>query len=460
MMKSVYTVVFYCIVVSAAAGVLPAQPHYRVAGYLPSWKSSVMPPLALHLKDLTHVIHAFASPNANGTISVPSNIPDPALIGAVHAGGKKILLSFGGGGNNAGFDVVIADPRLRALFVQNTVAFITANRYDGVDIDYEPAGPLNAAKRDSLTLLMKELRAGLGAADTALLLTMAIPVSPYWGTGYNFSALTTVVDWFNAMTYDYHGSWTAHAGHNAPLYAPPSDANDYSVDQSIQYLQTTRGIPGSKLLLGLAFYGKRFAAAGMYLPQSGVSDLTYTDAAMTLQGGGWTYVWDAVSKVPYLTNAAKSFVITYEDTASIAAKCAYARAKGLGGVMIWELSQDLTSGGQPLLDAAAAAMRQTAAAVPPIGGGTPDGFSLAENFPNPFNPSTTLRFTIPSAAHVTLEVYSLLGEVMTTVLDEALTEGTHSVRLDVSGRKWAGGVYFYRLRAGSYAATKKMMLIQ
>jgi chitinase len=460
-MKFFYRVLLLCVVFSAAAGLLPAQSQYRMAGYYPSWKSSVLPAAGLHMNDLTHVIHAFASPNTNGTFSVPGNIPDQALVSAVHKAGEKLLLSFGGASNNTGFDAIIMSPQLRATFIKNTVDFLTVNHYDGADIDYEGPSPLTAAQRDSLTMLMKELRLAFSAADTSYCLTMAIPVSPYWGVGYNFTALVKYVDWFNAMTYDYHGSWTAHAGPNAPLYAPASDVNDYSVDQSIQYLQTTRGIPGSKLLLGLAFYGKKFTASGMYAAQTGETDLAYTDVASAIQGGRWTYNWDTVAKVPYLIYAGNSSVITYDDSLSIAVKCAYARARGLGGIMIWELSQDVVSGGQPLLDAAAAAMKATPAGVEVVSGGVrSERYSLSENYPNPFNPSTTIRFSLPVASHVLLTVYNALGEQVLTLLDEDRAAGLHAVTLDVSGRRWASGMYFYQLRSGSFSQTKKLALIQ
>lgn len=90
--------------------------------------------------------------------------------------------------------------------------------------------------------------------------------------------------------------------------------------------------------------------------------------------------------------------------------------------------------------------------------GHPEVFDLAQNFPNPFNPSTTIRFDLPERAAVRLTLFSVLGQEV-RVLAEGLQEaGTHTVRLDGAGL--ASGVYFYRLEAGSFVRTRSMMLVR
>jgi hypothetical protein len=86
----------------------------------------------------------------------------------------------------------------------------------------------------------------------------------------------------------------------------------------------------------------------------------------------------------------------------------------------------------------------------------PTTFYLAQNFPNPYNPTTTIRFAIPSAGKVKLTVYNVRGELVRTLVDGEVSAGYHEVTFDAS--KLASGVYFYRLEAGSYVATQKMIL--
>jgi hypothetical protein len=86
----------------------------------------------------------------------------------------------------------------------------------------------------------------------------------------------------------------------------------------------------------------------------------------------------------------------------------------------------------------------------------PTAFSLAQNFPNPFNSRTTIRFALPSPAHVTLKVFDILGQDVATITDEHLGQGTYERNFDASGL--ASGLYVYRLMAGAYAESRKMIL--
>jgi len=88
----------------------------------------------------------------------------------------------------------------------------------------------------------------------------------------------------------------------------------------------------------------------------------------------------------------------------------------------------------------------------------PGEFRLFQNFPNPFNPATTIRYAIPRRAHVTLSVYTTLGQLVTTLVDRVEEAGAHSVKFD--GTSLSSGVYFYRLQAGNYTNTMKMTVLR
>jgi hypothetical protein len=88
----------------------------------------------------------------------------------------------------------------------------------------------------------------------------------------------------------------------------------------------------------------------------------------------------------------------------------------------------------------------------------PNAFALGQNFPNPFNPSTTIKYELPRASHVTLTVYDVLGREVTTLVSGAEEPGYKSVRLDATGL--SSGIYFYRLTAGGCVQTKKMLVIK
>ncbi len=89
----------------------------------------------------------------------------------------------------------------------------------------------------------------------------------------------------------------------------------------------------------------------------------------------------------------------------------------------------------------------------------PIDYSLSQNYPNPFNPSTTLQFGLPEASQVRLEVFNLLGQKVATLLENDLKQaGWHSIQFDAMNL--SSGVYIYRIRAGEFVQTKRMMLIK
>jgi hypothetical protein len=85
-------------------------------------------------------------------------------------------------------------------------------------------------------------------------------------------------------------------------------------------------------------------------------------------------------------------------------------------------------------------------------------FTLLQNYPNPFNPTTTIKYTLPHTGHVTLRIYDILGRVVTELVNGTQEAGYKSVQFDASGL--ACGIYFYRLQAGAFVETKKLVIIR
>ncbi|WP_456429951.1 T9SS type A sorting domain-containing protein, partial [Rhodocaloribacter sp.] len=90
--------------------------------------------------------------------------------------------------------------------------------------------------------------------------------------------------------------------------------------------------------------------------------------------------------------------------------------------------------------------------------GLPETFALEPAYPNPFNPVTTLRYALPQAEHVTLEVFDMLGRRVATLVNEVQKAGRYTIRFEAGDL--ASGVYFYRMRAGSFVETHKMILLK
>jgi myo-inositol-hexaphosphate 3-phosphohydrolase len=99
----------------------------------------------------------------------------------------------------------------------------------------------------------------------------------------------------------------------------------------------------------------------------------------------------------------------------------------------------------------------------------PIKFSLSQNYPNPFNPATTIKYAIPDVSllhatpqQVTLKVYDILGREIATLVNEKQKPGNHEVKFDSStnGLSLSSGIYFYRLTAGSFIESRKMVLLK
>lgn len=85
-------------------------------------------------------------------------------------------------------------------------------------------------------------------------------------------------------------------------------------------------------------------------------------------------------------------------------------------------------------------------------------FELSQNYPNPFNPTTTIEYTIPSSEKVQIDIYNLLGQNVYTLINENQNAGNHFVTFDAT--QFSSGIYFYKIQAGSFTQTKKMILMK
>ena len=100
---------------------------------------------------------------------------------------------------------------------------------------------------------------------------------------------------------------------------------------------------------------------------------------------------------------------------------------------------------------------------PKVSAALPEAYLLDQNFPNPFNPTTEIRFSLPKSALVKLEVFNVLGQQVAILVDNYMGAGLHSVVWDgknSSGSSVASGIYLYRLTAGDFTEVKKMSLLK
>ena len=435
--------------------ILPAQ---RVVGYYPYWMQDTFQPQDLDLETLTHINHAFAWPNEEGEIEAPDGTFDPAIADHIHSNNRKFLLSLGGWGQTQteGFVASTSTYELRSIFISNIIEKMIAYGYDGVDIDWEH--PQTVQQRNNLTYFIEELDSTLDNLDPEFLISMAVPISNWSGQWYDFSNLRPHVDFFNAMTYDIHGGWSSHAGHNSPLYqSPPGDA-DGSIETGINYLANARGLPEEKINMGIPFWGKKYNASSINGSFTGsVIDMHYSEI-LPLVGNGWTYQWDNVAKCPYLINDDQSKIITYDNPLSIQHKCEYAQNRNLGGVMVWALGYDDMASEESLTGAINLYWLNIGKSMESI---LPDKIEL-NTYPNPFNPEMKINFYLPYETEVNLSLYDIRGRLIESLTNKEYEKGNHLLNWYPNTAKLylSSGIYVLELLTKYNKVSKKVLYLK
>jgi chitinase len=346
-------------------GSLPLPAQTRLLAYYPMWAKTQTPRYSaaqIPFHKITHIAHAFLAinPAADGSISIDPSLVEPALISGAHAAGVKVLISIGGADASQApaFASVAKSDVLRKTFARNVHNFVTANGYDGVDIDWEvPNAPTDT---QPCILLMQALRAEM--PSPGFLLSMAIPANPPgYGTGFDVPSLASILDFINVMTYDFHGPWSNHAGHNSPMILNAADPGlEGSLTTSMDLFEKTYGVPRQKLNFGTAFYGYDFEGAKSLWDICNCGKTTTsvnygTDIKLRINRLGWNSYFDNAAQAPYLLSEGAGQgpgFVTYDDASSTAAKTTLVLAtRKMGGMFMWDFSADYDGASQDLLDA-------------------------------------------------------------------------------------------------------------
>lgn len=450
---SLLQVVLFVVLGSAPEGSALGQSKLVVA-YYPSWMSTSYPHTVIAYKNVTHIAHAFIFPNGDGTLDLSGFSFYPALNQTAHLNGVKVVVAVGGWDlvRTPRFSQMVADSNARRRFVNALRDFCVTNNYDGAEIDWEYPSPVDLP---STSLLFKELRAAFDAATPRLTLSIAAPSSD-WSGRYDWNVMSSVCDWIGVMTYDYYGSWTPKAGPTAPLYGNFSQTDQGWIDNSVSHYRA-KGVPSSKLLIGIPFYGWQFNASSLYGTSTSATQIRYSSIVPYISQG-WIREWDMLSRTPYLLNPERTRVITYDDSLSIIEKCAYVNVQNLGGAIVWALGLDYVYGQQPLLNAVGVGFNRAVVVPELLSDLAPDSFTLMQNYPNPFNAQTRVRYQVPRPGPVSLALHDVMGRKVRVLVDRFHEPGTFELNLLLN--ELPSGVYLCRLTAPGVALTKMLVVLR
>ncbi|ORX56719.1 glycoside hydrolase [Hesseltinella vesiculosa] len=364
-----------------------------LVGYFPNWLYAKWPASNIDFSKYTHINYAFSIliSGATPTYSDPQEVQTqlPQLVSLAHAKNSKVLLSIGGWSGCLTFSTMVADASQRQTFISWVQNEIKTYNLDGVDIDWEYPGSTGAGcnamdlanDANNYLTLLKEMRQALGNTLEISIAAYVRPFKTSSGTMSDVSAYAAVVDRFNLMTYDINGAWNTTSGPNAPFNFQPGLGDADSFVSAIDAWMGA-GVPASKIVPGVAFYGRSATATvdmsntNQYQPQnagnppSGDSDDAYwQDPYCSKDPGGVSGVWkyrnlrsqgvltspttaaapwirkfDNVTQTPWLFNPTTKAFISYDDPVSIGVKTDYAISKNLGGLMVWSVDEDSSNG--------------------------------------------------------------------------------------------------------------------
>jgi chitinase len=376
-----------------------------IAAYFPEWAiySRDFNVADVPADNLTHLIYAFSKIDAGGRMALfdsyaatektfnsansvdgvadtwdqklAGNFNQIAELKEAHPG-LKSLIAVGGWTLSGTFSDVAATAAGRTTFADSVVSFLQKyDMFDGIDFDWEyPGGGGLESNRvrpedgANFVKLIQDVRDRLDILETATGRTYQISVASPAGADkiehLNLAGMAKNVDFFNLMAYDFHGGWETTTGHQAPMFDTVGGNYDISTAVNL-YLEA--GVDPSAIVLGNPAYTRAWSgvqdggdggwnasstglAQGSY--ERGVYD--YKDLVQKINDpdSGWKVYWDDDAQAAYAYNQVEGVFSTLETPTSIALKSQWAQSKGLGGVMLWDLSGDINTGPDSLSGAA------------------------------------------------------------------------------------------------------------
>ncbi|KAF0642197.1 hypothetical protein FPSE5266_05536 [Fusarium pseudograminearum] len=348
-------------------------PMRRVVGYIEGWASTrscdKFTPSDIPDGVYTHINFAFASIDPKTFEIVPASSKDPALYRELTNKKKtdpklKVFIAIGGWAfNDPGptvttfSDIARSDTNQRA-FIKSLISFMATYGFDGVDIDWEyPAADDREGRVedfDNLPKFLSNLKRALKQSGERNGLSIAIPASYWYLQHFDLEKISKHVDYFNVMTYDFHGAWDtpkSWLGNHLNSHTNLTEIKD-AFD-----LLWRNNVDPDQVNMGLAFYARTFSASssscmspGCLFDAGGPSEpctnavgvMSNPEIMRKLAGKASSGVLDKTAAIKTLKFG--STWLTYDDVDTWKLKLEFARSQCLGGAMVWAISQDTSDG--------------------------------------------------------------------------------------------------------------------
>ncbi|KAA8896314.1 chitinase [Sphaerosporella brunnea] len=344
--------------------------NQRVVGYYEGWAQTRacndMLPENIPFSAYTHLNFAFAFIDPNSYAVAPMSAGDVDLYtrftGLKQANpGLQTWIAIGGWSMNdpdqpthSTFSELAASSSAQAAFFKSLLTFMSTYGFDGIDIDWEyPGAPErsgNTADFANYVSFLKNLKNALGSSGHNYGLSITLPASYWYLQNFDIVSMEPIVDWFNMMSYDLHGTWDSSDPYIGPYIGAHTNLTE--IDQALDLLWRNN-IDPAKVTLGLGFYGRSFTLANPSCNTPGcpftaggnpgnctqsAGTLSYSEIEAVISAGA-TVTLDETAAVKMVTWGTDQWV-SYDDQETLKMKYDYANKRCLGGMMVWAVSTD------------------------------------------------------------------------------------------------------------------------
>jgi spore germination protein YaaH len=419
-----------------------------VFGWNPSWVGTAYTNYNYNL--LSHVAYfSYEVDTATGGYTTIYYWNTTNLIPLAHSFGTKVVLTvtnFGSSKNT----VLLSSPAKRQTLINTLVTLIQSRNADGVNIDFESV-PLS--QRQNLVTFMTDLSNTFHTQFVDSHISICLPAVD-WNNSFNTPALNNVCDLMLIMGYDYYWSSASVAGPCAP-FESNGFWGSYYVKNSVNYY-LAQGANANKLALGVPYYGYQWPTqTGDIKSNTTGTGTAYSYSTMKNNSNSYGRIWDSYSLTPWYKFQSPSWYQGwYDDSISLGVKYDYVNAQNLKGIGIWALSYDGSN--TELWNTIIRKFSSPTYANEESG--TVGNFRVEQNFPNPFNPITSIKYTISQNSFVNLTIYNINGKEVGKFINKSMKAGSYSEKINLDGLP--SGIYYYVLNADSKHLTRKMIYLK
>jgi len=407
------------------------NPSFMVYGWHPYWAGATAYP-KYDYEVLTHIAYfSYEVDTATGGFSTLRGWDTTSIINYAHLRGVKVMLTVTNFGSERNTKI-LTDTVKQWTLINTVISQLKLRNGDGVNFDFET---VPAAMKANMVSFCKRAVRGIKAELPLAEVSLATP-AVNWSDGWDLTALSGICDYLIMMGYNYYWGGSKNAGPVAPLAG-----ETYNVTKSIDEDYIGVGVPQSRLLLGMPWYGYDWPVESSVRKSATTgtgTSRTYIATLPLVSSHGKTF--DSSTSVPWMSylSGTQWRQMWFEDSLSLLMKTNFAKKRNLAGIGIWALSYE--AGRPELWNGIKAVIAGTVSSDEiPLLPGT-DGNRILGITPGPVRDRARVTCHISKPGRINLSVYDTGGRLVEVIADGPAITGTMEETIDAGGL--APGIYF------------------